>query len=89
MIKTEKSDELPYPPELFVRHTLAGKRCKCEKPLVDEQSSKSDSKNGSTYSKYNSKYVKKGITLYALNFISKITQENPGIIHYDYSPRLF
>lgn len=92
MIKSEKSDELVCSPELFVKHTLTGKRCKCEDPLVDEQSSKNDKKNGNQYNEYDSKhgtYVNKGITLYALNFINKITKENPSKIYSDNSPRLF
>jgi hypothetical protein len=67
--------------------TLSGKRSKCESTVL-EQSIAANSIEV-TYSEKHEKYIDKGITLYALRFINKITKENDSNSLFDFSFWIF
>ena len=67
--------------------TLSGKRTKCESTILD-QSTVANSME-ITYSEKHEKYINKGITLYALKFVNKITRENKSSSSFNISSWIF
>jgi hypothetical protein len=65
---------------------LTGKRSKCELSLMDQSSSLGSTE--STYNERDEKYVVKGISLYALKFISKITKATKSKVWFNNSCRV-